>query len=162
MARRVEAAGSSTRICRRQSGDAEALGKLMTQAQAGMDTCCCACESSHTSRALPPLLCRHGQVCHPSLSITAHCAAVGRYLWWTPLLLCPSNVNTHELVCACMFVCMWPLQHRVLQWPTLKPFIYGGKGVGAGGDGSCQVRLLAFMLHSITTVVLTPLAAGMP
>lgn len=74
----------------------------------------------------------------------------------------PTSTLTSWCVRVCVFVCMWPLQHRVLQWPTLKPFIYGGKGVGAGGDGSCQVSLLAFMLHSITTVVLTPLAAGMP
>ena len=31
-----------------------------------------------------------------------------------------------------------PVLHRVLSHPALKPHIYGGKGVGAGGDGTAQ------------------------
>lgn len=31
-----------------------------------------------------------------------------------------------------------PVLHRCLQFPALQPFIAGGKGVGAGGDGTAQ------------------------
>lgn len=32
-----------------------------------------------------------------------------------------------------------PVLHRVLAHESLRPFIYGGKGVGAGGDGTAQL-----------------------
>ena len=32
-----------------------------------------------------------------------------------------------------------PVLHKVLNYTKLKPYIYGGKGVGSQGDGSCQL-----------------------
>jgi len=31
-----------------------------------------------------------------------------------------------------------PVLHRLLEWEKLKPYVYGGKGVGSQGDGSAQ------------------------
>lgn len=44
-----------------------------------------------------------------------------------------------SLTPACLGELTSPVLHRCLAWPSLQSHLFGAKGVGSQGDGSCQI-----------------------